>query len=141
MNTNKTIVIAVLAAAGAGLGCATAATERVDEDAAARLAQFEQTGEFETCLGLREITQITPVTETKLLVKVGAGKYYLNETTSRCNRATSGFTRLEYTTSLSQLCRNEIIRVVDNSGGFTAGGCSLGSFERLERKAPETAEE
>lgn len=116
--------------------CANAPKEEVDQRAADKLAQFERTGELTSCIGLRQISQITPVTESTFLVRVGAGDYYANDVSGRCNGATRNSTRLEYSTTLSELCRNELIKVVDNTTGVQIGGCGLGSFERLKEKPP-----
>jgi hypothetical protein len=122
--------------AGALAACAGAPKEEVDRSAAEKLAQFERTGETTACIGLRQISQITPVTESTFLVRVGAGDYYANDVSGRCNGATRNSTRLEYSTTLSELCRNELIRVIDNATGVQVGGCGLGSFEKLQEKPP-----
>jgi len=126
--------IGIVVAACAAAGCASTSSYEMSEEVAARLAEFERTGDYETCLGLRRIDQIKPLDERNFLVRVGVNDYYLNQLSSSCNGADSTFNRLQYTTSLSSLCRNEIITVVDNSTGFTVGSCSLGDFERLEQK-------
>lgn len=118
----------------AAASCATAPVEEINESAAATLAKYERTGEVVQCLNLRSISSIQPVTETTFLVRVGAGDYYVNDVSGRCNAAPRISTRLEYETTLSQLCRNELIRVVDNTTGAVLGGCGLGSFEKLEKK-------
>lgn len=128
-----------LALAGA---CATAsAGDDLSEKAAARLAEFDRTGETRSCLSLRSVTQITPLSEKLLLVRVGVGDFYLNEVSGTCSNADTFFTRLEYRTSLSQLCRGEILHIVDNSTGIFVGACSFGDFERLEKKKEAPAEE
>lgn len=118
-------------------GCATVEAEETSAEVEAKLAEFERTGDMRSCLNLRSIDQIKPLNENLFLVRVGVNDYYLNEVSGRCSGADSSFNRLQYTTSLNQLCRNEIIRVVDNSTGFTIGSCGLGSFERLEKKPKE----
>lgn len=107
----------------------------VSAEAAERLADFTRTGEKVTCVSLRSVSQIEPLTDELFLVRVGVSDYYLNTMKRRCSGAASAFNRLEYRTSLSQLCQNEIANVVDNSTGFTQGSCAFGAFERLEQKA------
>lgn len=136
----KHMMIVAAAVIGAA-GCATVESDaEASSKAEERLAAFDRTGEERTCLSLRAVNRITPLDERNFLVRVGVSDYYLNETNGRCGGADSTFNRLQYTTSLSQLCRNEIIRVVDNSTGFTVGSCSLGSFERLEEKPKDDEE-
>jgi len=115
--------------------CASASTaeRKTSERAAERLAEFDRTGEITNCLSSGQINSINALDEYNFLVRVGPNKYYLNEV-SRCSGAASSFNRLQYTLHGSQLCRNEIILVVDNSSGFTVGSCGLGSFERLTKK-------
>ncbi len=117
-------------------GCASTGAEPVNEAAAEKLAQFERTGETTTCLNTTRITSITAVDERTLLIRSGVSDYYVSDLDTDCNGATRGSTRFEYSTSTSQLCRNEIIRVVDNGGGFLVGSCGMGSFEKLVKKPP-----
>ncbi len=110
----------------------------MSDRAAERLAQFEATGETEDCLSTTRIQSITPLDDRHFLVRVGTNDYYLNKVSSRCGGASRAGNRLQYTISGGQLCRNEIISVVDNSSGFTVGSCGLNSFEKLERVEVET---
>lgn len=131
----------VLSAVLAFTGCASAPQkEEVNQSAANTLAKYERTGETTTCLSITQISQIKPVTESTFLVRVRSGDYYVNDVSGRCNNATRSFTRIEYTTSLNQLCSNEIIRIVDNTNGFQVGGCGLGRFEKLKEKPPADEE-
>ena len=74
-------------------------------------------------------------------MRVGSSRYYLNEIPGRCTGAGRFNNRLQYTTSINQLCRNEIINVIDNATGAVMGACGLGSFERLEKKVEEEEED
>jgi hypothetical protein len=115
-------------------GCASTGAEPVDEDAAEKLAQFERTGEVTSCLNVRQISNITAVDERTLLIQSGVNDYYVSDLESDCNGATRSSTRFEYSTSTAQLCRNEIIRIVDSGGKFLVGSCGMGSFERLKKR-------
>ncbi|HXI88005.1 MAG TPA: hypothetical protein VNH64_11135 [Parvularculaceae bacterium] len=103
-------------------------------DAAATLAKFENTGNTESCLNVRTISSITPLSDTEFLVRVGTSRYYLNETHGKCIGAASAFSRLQYTTTTGMLCSNQVVDVVDNSTGFTSGACALGDFQELRKK-------
>lgn len=124
----------ILTAAALLAGCATTASSPVNEGAAARLASLERTGEVKTCLGIPQINEITAVDEKTLLIRAGADTWYVSDLKTRCRGVVSRGNRIEYTTSLSQLCRNDILRIVDNGGGFQTGSCGMGSFERLAGK-------
>ena len=128
----KALLVATVWAAG----CATSSAEKINESAAAILAEHERTGEVQSCLNVRSIDSIQAVDEKTLLIRSGVNDYYVSDLKSRCSGSTSGFNRFEYTLSLSSLCRNDIIRIVDNATGFLAGSCGMGSFEKLEKKPP-----
>ena len=97
------------------------------------LAKYQPTGDTVSCLLLRQIDSMKFVEDSLILIETNGGKYYLNQTSNDCNGA-RGNRRIEYITTGSALCRNEIIRVVDNGSGTFMGSCSLGAFERLEEK-------
>lgn len=118
----------------AAAGCATATGAPVNEGAAARLASLERTGEKDACLGLTRISEITAVDEKTLLIRSGVSNWYVSDLASRCSGVVSRSNRIEYSTSLSRLCRNDILRIVDNTNGFITGSCGMGSFERLAEK-------
>jgi hypothetical protein len=126
---------AIIAAFAAALlaGCATTASEPVNESAAARLSSLQRTGEKETCLNLTLINEMTAVDEKTLLIRSGANNWYVSDLRTRCRGVVNRGNRIEYTTSLSQLCRNDILRIVDNVNG----SCGMGSFERLAEKPAE----
>ncbi len=134
----KTAAAAALIAV-TGAACATASSDNeTSEEVAARLAEFEPTGETETCLNTTRIRSIDALDDRRFLVRVGVNDYYLNEISGRCSGAARAGNRLQYTISTGQLCRNEIIQVVDNTTGFTVGSCGLGSFQELAKKPAET---
>jgi len=126
--------LVMIAALIATAGCATSASAPVNESAAARLASLERTGEIDTCLGLTRISELVAVDERTLLVRAGVNNWYVSELPGRCSGIVNRGNRIEYSTSLTQLCRGDILRIVDNSGGFLAGSCSMGAFERLGEK-------
>ncbi len=129
-----------LGAATLVAACATAGSSYVmSDEVAAKLAKFEKTGEVDNCLPLRTIDQIKALDERTFLIEVGTNDYWLAELSSSCHGADRSFNRLQYTTSTSSLCRNEIITVVDNSTGFTVGSCGMSDFQKLE-KIEEPAE-
>lgn len=115
------------------LGAGPALAQEPSERAAERLAQYQETGETRSCVSLSRVSSITPLDDNHFLFEMRGGDVYLNRIRGRCNQAASAFTRIEYRVSGSQLCRGEIVNVVDNSTGLTAGACGFGDFERLER--------
>ncbi len=131
--------ISLLVAGAAALaGCASTQStdDKLSERAAKRLAEFERTGEVRSCLNITRINSITPLDDYHFLVRVGVNEYYLNEV-SRCSGAGNIGNRIQYEISTSQLCRNQIVTVVDNTSGIIAGSCGLGGFERLIEKTEQ----
>lgn len=136
----KALLLSIIPAAlAASAGCATAPKDELSPEAAAELARFERTGEMRDCISLASLSQIRPLSDKLFLVRVGVSDYYLNEVSGKCSGASSSFTYLQYRTSLNQLCRNEIINVVDQTTHVFVGSCGLGSFEKLKEKAPAPA--
>lgn len=124
---------ALLAACTMLAACTTTGSSyAMSEEVAAKLAKFEKTGEVTDCLSLRSIDQIKPLDDRNFLIETGVNDYYLAELSTSCTGADRSFNRLQYKTSLSSLCRNEIITVVDNSTGFTVGSCGMSDFQELE---------
>ncbi len=131
MKTLKLLACAALA--GAAFTSAAAAQSERDQEALEALeARYERTGETRSCVSLTRLDQIRPVTDEIWLFIMRGGDTYLNEVGRGCNGAASPFTFLTYEVPGSQLCRNEIVRVVEQSTPrFTRGSCGLGEFQAL----------
>lgn len=113
------------------LSVGPAMAQEPTERAAERLAQYEATGETRTCISTSRIGSMIALDDNHFLIEVRGGEVLLNRVRGRCNQAASAFTRMEYRVTGSQLCRNDIINIVDNSSGLWSGSCSLGDFEVL----------
>lgn len=125
------VVIAATALVSACAAGGSADEDPADTGLEAALAGFERTGEVRNCVNTRRIEAIDPIDETHWLVEMRNGETYLNVVRGGCHDAESPFTRLQYSLTGSQLCRGEIIRVIDNSSDFLRGSCSLGEYELL----------
>ena len=136
------IIITALAAIGMAASAASAQSERQARQIAAadeRLAEFTVTGETDTCLSLRQVERVRPLDDTRFLIETRGGDSYLSEIRGRCSGAADNFTYLQYRTSGSQLCRGEIVQVLDQSTRMLRGSCSLGEFQRLDPREPASA--
>ncbi|WP_411820179.1 DUF6491 family protein [Hyphococcus formosus] len=120
---------------------AQAGEDKMSEKAAAELAKYEKTGETQTCLSTSRIRSIDPIDDLNFLVHMNNRDVYLNKVSGKCHGASRVGNRLQYTITANQLCRNEIITVVDNSLNTTVGSCGLNSFEELRELPEEPAEE
>lgn len=129
----KTQFVSCLAACGTSLLLAACATPEPVTDAqiAEAIPDHVRTGETRSCLSLTRIDQIDPLTDRIWLVEARDGTVYLNQASSGCSQATSAFTYLRYETPTGQLCRNQIVEVIQQGNDIPAGSCVLGEFERL----------
>lgn len=117
----------------AGAGCATAASKpELSEKAAERLSAYTQTGEMKSCLTLNQIRSIDAIDDYHFLIETSNGDHYLNSLSSRCSGASRTGNYIQYKTSINQLCRGQIVTVVDNMTDMTTGSCGLNDFEKLE---------
>ncbi|WBQ13866.1 hypothetical protein L2D00_04075 [Hyphomonadaceae bacterium BL14] len=128
----KHLICAAILSAGVS---AAALGQTAEERAEARLAEFTATGETTTCLSTTRIRSITPIDDTRWLVTMRGGGTYINQVSRGCHGAASSFNYLQYQVSGSQLCRGEIVRVIDTGSRMEAGACGLGVFERVEPAA------
>ena len=117
----------------AGLvGCATADGEPRDDPALAG-PPVKTVGEAQSCINRAAIRNTLVRSDQVIDFEMRGGKVYRNVLTNRCPRL--GFERaITYETSLSQLCRTEIIYTLENIGGQVqrGAGCSLGEFVPVE---------
>jgi hypothetical protein len=121
-----------LATGMAATACATQAGETDDASALEEaLAQFERSGETISCLPTHRIDNIDPIDEQNWLVTTRAGETYLNTVSRGCFNADRPFTYLSYSVPGGQLCRGEIVRVIDSSSRMARGSCGLGDYEEL----------
>ncbi|MCC5997382.1 MAG: hypothetical protein JJU18_13545 [Oceanicaulis sp.] len=126
----KHALCAALLAAGVS---AAAIGQSSQERAEARLAEFAPTGETRSCLSTTRIRNITPLDDSRWLVETRGGDIWLNEVSRGCFGAASAFSYLEYRVPGGQLCRGEIVRVIDQSSRMNRGACGLGEYQLLER--------
>lgn len=131
----KRLLMAAVAAAAALAGAASAEEEvrELSAKASEILSKYEGGEGSKTCLPVTQIDSIKVLDDRIMLVEAN-GKFYLNETANRCSGAGRGNRRLEYSTSAPELCRGQIITVVDNTSQMTVGSCSLGDFHSLIEK-------
>ena len=117
--------------------CASSGTSErgMSEEAKAKLAQFDKSGTAEACLPLISIDKIKALDEYTFLVRTKSNQFYLNEVSGRCSKADRSGYALTYETSGSQLCNNQIIRVLDTTSRNAFSSCSLGKFQPLEKKS------
>ncbi len=125
-------LIAAVFLAPACAGTTTGETEPPEE-----LEKYLLTGETEQCLNLASIRRTPVLDDRHILFEMRGGATYLNKLPFECSGL--GFEEsFGYATSLTKLCRQDIIRVLQRGGGGIRGACGLGPFEKLEEKPEDT---
>ncbi len=92
---------------------------------------YELTGETRNCLSVIWIDNVHTDNEEGWVFTVRGGQAYMNRVTRGCRSASRGFSYISYRVYGSQICRGEIVQVIDSGTNMHAGGCGLGEFEQL----------
>jgi hypothetical protein len=132
----KKALIAIAATAVFGAASAADDVQELSAKASEILSKYDAGEGVKACLPISQIDSIKPLQDRMLLVEAN-GKFYLNETPGRCNGASHGNRRLQYSTSTPELCRGQIITVIDNTTDTPVGSCALGDFHALIEKPAE----
>lgn len=138
MNYKTLFSAATIAAMTLSAGAASGDDEemtRGEKRLAKIMEDYKPTGEIKHCVSLRYLRDSRIIDDKTIFFK-GVGKRgYMNKMSHKC----SGLEREErfmYSTSIAQLCRHEIITVLD-SFGRQWGSCGLGDFEEYTKKTAE----
>lgn len=121
----KALTLTAAAAAGALFGTTLTASDELPSD----LEGYTITGETENCLNLNQIDESDVLDDHNIVFEMRNGTKYLSRLPHRCAGLT--YRAFSYSTSLSELCNTDIIRVVDTSTGVNGPSCGLGIFEEL----------
>jgi hypothetical protein len=123
-------------------GALFADEEKRQSKAEKRLAKIEEkyqpTGKTRTCVPFRSLRNSTVIDDNTIFFKGVGKRAYMNRFLRSCPRLAIE-NRFAYATSASQLCRGEIITVLDVMGSAW-GSCALGEFEEWERKPKDIKE-
>lgn len=123
----KTLIANIIAALA---GCIFAAgLAFADDDLPEGLEGYTATGEMVNCVSTTRISNTKIIDDDTILFDMKGKKVYLNRLSHSCHGLlmAGGFS---YRLSTSQLCRGEIITVLEAVG--SGASCALGKFERLE---------
>jgi len=127
---SKTSALIVSLALALGGGMALAQSDQANETPFTPEG-YELTGESRNCVSARSVDTIDPINEQAWLITMRNRDVYLSRPNGACRAATSNFTYLQYNVHGSQICRGEIVRVMDRSTDTVSGSCSFGAFEEL----------
>lgn len=90
-------------------------------------------GAAQSCIPINQISESRVRDDWTIDFRTGANRWYRNSLPQRCSGL--GFEKaFSYSTSLTQLCSTDIIRVISSTGGGldTRGACGLGQFVPVE---------
>jgi len=94
--------------------------------------KYQPTGVVKSCVSMRKL-RTSRIIDDKTIFFKGIGKRaYINRLPRRCNRLAYE-ERFSYRASIGQLCKSEIITVLDSMGS-ALNSCGLGQFEEWEKK-------
>lgn len=115
-------------------GCATATpeqkqarTEKFEADLAKALKGRVPSGEPRSCINMTDIRSSKIVRPSTVIYEMGGGLAYRNDFGGSCvglREQDAMITR----TSMTQLCRGDIVRLADLVAGFQTGSCAFGDF-------------
>lgn len=95
------------------------------------MEDYKPTGNVKHCVSLRFLRDSTIVDDQTIFFKSVGKRAYMNRLPHKCSRLFAE-ERFMYSTSISSLCKMEIITVLD-SFGRQWGSCGLGEFEEMEK--------
>ena len=100
---------------------------QLDEQLAGRTA-----GRAVSCVRQPDLMGSRSIGEEVLLFRGRGGVTWVNRPPGGCPRVDSGRSLVSITPT-TQLCRGDIVNVVDPVGGFSYGSCGLGDFVPYRR--------
>ena len=118
-------MILLVATFGAGVAPASSPVAREFATTARALAGLRQ-GAPMTCISLSRSRTSRYLDRDTIAYQDTSRGYYVNRTNGGCNFDEDSF--VVSVTPSDQLCRGDIIRLVDRSSGMPRGSCSLGDF-------------
>jgi hypothetical protein len=129
----------LIAAALSAAGC-TADDEDVEADRSAatraslsqQLEGYDPAGPPLSCVNLRQLHGNRSAGDGAIVFRASGGRLYVNRPAAGCPQMQFG-RHLQFRTTGSQICRGEIVTVVEPSFGGDFGSCVLGDFEPYRR--------
>jgi hypothetical protein len=105
------------------------------------LEGYEVTDEQRSCASTHRILDIRVIDDRNWLFKMHGSQSFLNTMGRGCRDADDPFSYMVYQSYGSQLCRGDVIRLVDRGGiGATRASCILGRY-RVLNEVPEKEEQ
>ena len=131
----KHVVLIALAGIALG-GLAADETAPLSDEAQAefdRLLAGRSPGRTVSCVRQPDLLGSRSIGEEVILFEGRGGITWVNRPPAGCPRLNSGRSLVSITPT-TQLCRGDIVNVVDPVGGFSYGSCGLGDFVPWRRE-------
>lgn len=130
---NKFIPIALLATAiFAGTSSADEEKMTKGEKRLAKIeAKYQPTGVVKSCIRIRSLGRSSVIDDQTIFFEGRGRKAYFNRLPRKCSRLVAE-ERFSYSTTIGQLCKHEIITILDSMGSAW-NSCGLGEFEEWEK--------
>jgi len=133
MNKKLLYIGLVVAAISGGSSVADEKKQTRGEERLAKIEEkYQPTGKIRHCVSLRSLRDSRIIDEQTIFFHGRGKRAYMNRLPHRCPRLAVE-ERFSYQTTTGQLCRAEIITVIDSMGSAWSS-CSLGKFEEWEKK-------
>jgi hypothetical protein len=128
-------ILALCAALG---GCAAQPSPRTIQYRADEAAKLEKDlagfspGKPQSCIDVRDLNGPKSYGDTTILFRANRRLIYRNDVQGSCRGAGDDYIMVNEVFG-SRLCRGDISRLVDRTGGFFAGSCAMGDFVPYRR--------
>jgi hypothetical protein len=124
--------ISLLAVAAACTPAAPIELSGVEQSTLGEALAGRSEGPAVSCVNQRDLRGNRSIGEGVILFTGPGGTVYVNRPAAGCPRIDSGRTLLTRTSS-TQLCRGDIVTVVEPMSGMQYGSCGLGDFTPYRR--------
>lgn len=99
-----------------------------------RLVEGKVAGRPQDCLSTFPTSDMTVIDESTIVYRRSGSQVYVGHMRDQCsNLGSPGYAMLTKQYGSAQMCRGDIVQVVDTSSGMLAGSCVLGGFTPFTR--------
>jgi len=126
-------LLGCLVASPALVTAADVATDKMTQPMPKQMAEYTRTDETRNCLGLPRIDRSDVWDDGHILFTMRNGDLWLNTLPRQCSRLGREASFM-YENAINQLCKMDIITVLDTSTNIKGPSCSLGDFQKIELK-------
>lgn len=133
------VAVAVMCLLSVPLGADEEKPTRAEKRLAKLQEDYAPTGETRNCVSLNRLRDSTIIDDQTIYFKAPGKTVYVNRLPNKCPRLAAE-ERFSYSVSIGQLCKLELITVID-SFGHNWSRCGLGEFEVWKKKTADSEAE